>query len=255
MRSAVKVTSLLLAGLLLAGPLASAQEDARLARAAEAYANADYPEAAEYYEQILADGKEAFALYYNLGNAYFKSGRLASAILNYERAARINPADPDLLHNLAMARDQTVDKIDMLPAPEFVTTYKSFVNAVPADRWGYFSIAAFVLFLAAAALFLFTATPWVKRLTLTLGLALLLLSGLFFLFGWQQQRWRNARKEAIVFQPSITVQSTPDPSGEALFVLHEGAKVRIVERFRDWARIRIGNGNTGWLPEESVEEI
>ncbi|MEZ4953714.1 MAG: SH3 domain-containing protein [Saprospiraceae bacterium] len=76
-----------------------------------------------------------------------------------------------------------------------------------------------------------------------------------FFFGWQQTNWLNSRKEAIIFQPSITVTSTPDKTGEELFVLHEGTKVRIVERFRDWIRVRIGDGNTGWVPEKVAKEI
>ncbi len=234
----------------------SAQDGkALLQQAADAYANGDYQAAASQYEQILASGQHAFEVYYNLGNAYFKNNQIAPAILNYERAARLNPTDADLQHNLAMAKSRTVDKVDMLAVPEFVSGYKSFVNATPADRWGAWSIAAFVLMLLAIASFLYLTTRWMKQVMLGSGVLLALLAAIFFLFGWQQTKWLNSRKEAIIFQPSITVTSTPDNTGEELFVLHEGTKVRIVERFRDWVRIRIGDGNTGWVPEKAAEEI
>lgn len=226
-----------------------------LQQAADAFANGDYPASISLYEQILTSGKDAFEVYYNLGNAYFKSDQIAPAILNYERAARFNPSDTDLLHNLKMAKARTVDKIDMLPVPELVSGYKTFVNATPADRWGMFSLLTFVFLLVAIAGFLFLNKKWLKQLALSSGLLLALLTLVFFFFGWQQSRWLESNKEAIVFQPSITVSSTPDQAGEELFVLHEGTKVRIVKRFKDWVRIRIGDGNMGWIKKEALEEI
>ena len=94
-----------------------------------------------------------------------------------------------------------------------------------------------------------------KQLALGLGGVLLLLSFLFFFLGWQQSNWLSNQKEAVIFQPSITVTSTPNDSGEELFVLHEGTKVRIVERFKEWVRVRIGDGNMGWMPRTAVKEI
>ena len=233
-----------------------AQDAASLiSQAAEAYSEADYQRAIDLYEQVLAGGDEAFELYYNLGNAYFKAEQIAPAILNYERAARLDPADADLNHNLAMARQRTTDKIETISVPEFVSTFKSYVNALSADQWGIFSIISFVLLLGAASVFLLSPQKWAKQAGLGTGLLFTALTILFLFFGWQQQRWLNSRKEAVIFQASATVQSTPDQAGEELFVLHEGTKVRVVERFRDWVRIRIGDGKTGWLSAAVLEEI
>ena len=228
---------------------------ALLPQAADAYTNGDYAVAIDFYEQILSSGQYSFEVYYNLGNAYFKNEELAPAILNYERAARIDPADADLQHNLAMAQSRTVDNIDMLPIPDLVSGYQSFINATAADSWGMFSLAAFVLLLAAILVFLNVEQRWLKQIVLGTGGLLLVLSLLFFFFGWQQSNWLNSRKEAIIFQPSITVTSTPDNAGEELFVLHAGTKVRIVERFRNRVRIQIGDGNTGWIEQPAIQEI
>ncbi len=154
-----------------------------------------------------------------------------------------------------MARERTVDKIDMLSVPELLTGFRAFVNRFPADKWGMWSIFAFFLALLSAAVFLFFARRIVKQMALGFGVVFLVASIIFFYFGWQQQLWLNSRKEAIIFQPSITVHSTPGTTGEELFVLHEGTKVRIVERFQEWVRIRIGDGNSGWAPSDALEEI
>lgn len=235
--------------------LLAQQENTQISEAADAYSNQEYQKAIDLYEQILSDGKDAFEIYYNLGNTYFKEEGIGAAILNYERAARIDPANADLQHNLKMAQARTVDKIEMISVPEFVTGYKSFVNTFSSDSWGKLSLLTFSLLLIFLLVFLFSNKKWMKQIALGSGILFLFLTTLFFYFGWQQERWLNDQKEAIIFKPSITVTSTPDNAGEELFVLHEGTKVRIIERFRDWTRIRIGNGNTGWIPKEVAEEI
>ncbi len=226
-----------------------------LQEAIDAYSNEDYPQTIDIYEQILSNEWDAFEVYFNLGNAYFKDDHIGHAILNYERAGRINPSDADLQHNLAMAQARTVDKIEILPVPEFVSGVKSFINSTSADRWGMLSIAAFFLMLLSVILFLFSYQRWIKQVLLGTGILSAMLMLVFLFFGWQQTRWLNSSKEAIIFQPSITVSSTPNSSGEELFVLHEGTKVRVLEHFQDWIRIRIGDGNSGWIPLESAEEI
>ena len=236
-------------------PAWSQDNASRLQQAEEAYTKGEYETSIQLYEQILASGQDAFELYYNLGNAYYKNNQVAPAILNYERAAKIKPSDADLQHNLRLAQALTVDKIESLTVPEFVTGFKSFVNYYTADSWGLLSITTFLLVLGSLLAFLFLNQRWIKQLALGAASVLLFLSILFFIFGWQQQRWLNSNKEAIIFKPSITVQSTPDQGGEELFVLHAGTKVRIMERFRDWVRIRISNGNMGWVPIEAAAEI
>ncbi|TFG89641.1 MAG: tetratricopeptide repeat protein, partial [Syntrophobacterales bacterium] len=68
------------------------------------YEKKDYDSAIRLYESILNQGKESDAIYFNLGNAYFKKGDLGHAILNYLKAKRLNPADEDIRHNLEFAR-------------------------------------------------------------------------------------------------------------------------------------------------------
>jgi len=232
-----------------------AQYDKELAQAAEAYSNNNFEKSITLYEQILADGWESFEVYYNLGNAYYKTDQIAEAILNYERAAVINPTDEDLLHNLNMARSRTVDKISMIAVPQFVSGYKAFVNSISADTWGIISLISFFGILGLIIFFLSASQRWIKQTILGFILLFFLTSTTAFLFGWQQKNWRNSNKEAIIFQPSINVQSTPDQNGKELFVLHEGTKVQIVERFKDWARIRIGDGKTGWVTQQAIAEI
>ena len=254
MRLLLRIT-LILVICWISNPVPAQNEQTILKDAAQAYADEEYTNAISLYENLLSQGKEAFELYFNLGNAYYKSDQIAPAILNYERAAKLQPTDEDLQYNLAMAQARTVDKIEAIQVPQFVTGYKSFVNQFSADQWGYFSILAFVFMLGVLAAFLLTTNRSFKKISLTIAILLFTLSFSTFIFGAQQRSWLNSNKEGIIFQPTINVRSGPQESAEAIFVLHEGTKVNIVERFSDWLRIRIGDGNTGWVKASSVQEI
>lgn len=93
------------------------------AAADSAYAAGKYDEAISLYSAMLKEGESA-DIYYNLGNCYYKTDRIAHAVLNYERAFLLDPADADVRFNLELARAKTVDKI--IPESEmFFITWSS----------------------------------------------------------------------------------------------------------------------------------
>ena len=59
-----------------------------ISKANDLYASGNFEEAATEYETILLNDGIAPELYFNLGNAYFKSNELGKAILNFECALR-----------------------------------------------------------------------------------------------------------------------------------------------------------------------
>src|SRR5262249_37778685 len=70
------------------------------------YEQAKYSEAAAGYEKLLQSGQVSPALYFNLGNAWFKASQIGRAIVSYRRAQQMAPRDPDLRANLQFARNQ-----------------------------------------------------------------------------------------------------------------------------------------------------
>ena len=94
-------------------------QDTALKEAEVAYTKEDYAKAIELYEGILKSNGESAAVYYNLGNAYYKAGKIAPAILNYERCLLLDPGDSDARFNLQMARQKTIDKIEPVGEPRF----------------------------------------------------------------------------------------------------------------------------------------
>ena len=104
------VLSLVIAGISSADEAAQTFEQAN-----QLYLQAKYPDAIAQYEKIVQSGFESGEFYFNLGNAYYKSGNIQKAILNYERAKQLLPRDEDVQFNLQLANLQVVDKIDAVP--------------------------------------------------------------------------------------------------------------------------------------------
>jgi tetratricopeptide (TPR) repeat protein len=63
----------------------------------------DYRQAATILESLLADGYQNGAVYYNLGNSYFRAGEYGRAIAAYRKAKPYRPRDPYLEANLRQA--------------------------------------------------------------------------------------------------------------------------------------------------------
>lgn len=249
----LRKTLFLLLALCLAG-IARAQET-ELKEAETAYTKEDYSKAIELYEGILKNHGESAAVYYNLGNAYYKAGQIAPAILNYERCLLLNPGDGDARFNLQMARQKTVDKIE--PIGEFFLAkwFRAVEDLGSADAWAMWGIICFLLLILCLALFFFSRIVALKKVSFYAGLALLLLVVLANIFGCHQKEEMLSRAHAIVFAPTVTVKSSPDTSGTDLFVLHEGTNVTVKSTLGEWSEIVLEDGNVGWMPSKDIEKI
>lgn len=220
-----------------------------------AYINADYSTAIEVYEGLLQDG-EAAELYYNLGNSYYKTGDIGRAILNYERALLLNPANEDYRANLEIAKAKTVDKINAIPDIFFVAWIKSLIHTQSVDSWAKWGIAFFILFLVGAYFFIFSTQGTAKKIGFFGALVALLFVVCTNVFASYQKKSLTVRNAAIVISPSVTVRSTPSQSGTTLFVLHEGVKVNIKDNTMSaWKEISLEDGKVGWIEAADIELI
>lgn len=225
-------------------------------RADEAYSQEQYDEAIRLYEQLLSEKGPNADIYYNLGNAYYRIDSLSAAILSWERTLRMLPSDDDARFNLQLARSKTVDKI----APEremfFVTWYRSLVQVFSVDIWAVISLASLAIALLLLLVWFFAFGERLRRVSFTVGVALLVLFLLSNLFAWQQQRALQRHDEAIVMMQKTSVKSTPADSGSDEFTLHAGTKVTITDdTMSDWKQIVLPDGREGWVKASEIEKI
>lgn len=231
------------------------QHNILLDSANQAYINGDYTKAISQYEMILEQGYESAALYYNLGNAYYKQNIVDKAILNYERALLLKPNDEDIKYNLEMANRLTVDRIEKLPDFFLSVWFKNIVKWFSPDVWAIISISSFLLTLVFISIYLYTRKYGLKKLSFWLGFAFILITIFSLVISYKQKQKILVKDTAIIMSPSVTVKSSPDKSGTDLFVIHEGTKVWIQDHVGEWKEIKLSDGSKGWLKVENIEEI
>lgn len=234
---------------------AAAQQDNRLHKANQLYADGDFENAIEVYEDVLKSGMEAPQVYYNLGNAYYRKGLLPAAILNYERALLLAPQDKDIRYNLNLAYGQITDKIEPVGVFFITRWFANFRNSTDSDTWAIVSIITFLLFLTGLLFYFFSKTSSFRKIAFFLTLFSFLISVTTLAFSNHQKQRLVNRDRAIVFSPSVTVRSAPEASGTELFVIHEGTKVKILQRINTWLEVELQDGSIGWMHEEHLEII
>jgi tetratricopeptide (TPR) repeat protein len=224
-------------------------------KANEHYTKEEFKQAIDGYNQILMANIESPEVYFNLGNAYFKTKQYTLAILNYERAKLLAPDDEDIEFNLQVANQYVVDSIQELPGLFIFRWWNALVNSQTTNTWAIFSIVSFIVFLVLLGVYFFARSGDIKRISFWAGCILLILTIFTWTFAAQQKSRLVNHSFAIVMQPSVTIKSSPSEKGTNLFVVHEGLKVRITDKLGDWIEIRLADGNKGWLLTESIERI
>ena len=226
-----------------------------LDKADEAYTAGSYDTALEIYTSALDKGYESADLYYNVANCYFRKGELAASILNYERALKLDPSHDDAKHNLEFAESRTVDKIDSLGSVFLVDWWNAIANITSADAWAWIAISLFVVLLVSLSLYIFVRKMWVRKVGFSVAIVALFFTIISILCAYTRYEVETSKSEAIVFSQTVTIKSSPDSSGNDLFILHEGTKVNIKSTLGEWVEISTSDGNSGWMPASAIEVI
>ena len=250
----------LIAGILLLlhnFSFAGISEDAKAAYAAgnKAYQQKDYKAAATAYEKALGLGLTSPEIEFNLGNACYKSGQNAAAILHYERALKLKPSDEEIQYNIRIASLKNTDRIDAIP----VIFYKRWFNAVLSwfneRSWSYLFLLLAYIFFFLTVIYLTGRSLRIRRFAFTAGVIVMV----FVVFtAWTASEKKSLEydnSEAIIMNTNVYVKSSPDEKGNDLFILHDGTKVNVLDELGPWKKIKIANGNTGWLPVSSITII
>lgn len=219
-----------------------------------AFLQKKYKEAIRGYETVLQQGENA-DIYYNLGNAYFRVNDLGRAVLSYERALALAPADEDVRHNLEVCQAKVANQFNLPSEMFFITWLRNLVMHRSCDAWG--GYALFSLFLSLLAFGIFRYGRALRLRQVALGVAVL--GVLCFVFcniaaAWN---WRSYAHDdrAVVVEPVALVKDS-QPKAELIMDLQPGVVVRVVEEtLRGWMLVELPNTKTGWLRSEAIEKV
>lgn len=233
----------------------AATDDELWDEAGKAYMSGNYGVAVAAYTAILERGVHSFKLYYNLGNAYFKQDMLGGAILNYNRALLLRPADADARYNLALASSKVTDRIASVPEFFVKTWLRNLGRVMSSDGWTVVVLCALALVAVFVLVWLFApGVVWRRSGFYGACLAVLLLGGSLY-YAQSGYVQLTAGERAVVMANSVSVKSSPAQSGKDLFILHQGTVVTSGELLDGWIQVTLSDGNVGWIESRNIEKI
>ena len=219
------------------------------------YQQSRFGEARDAYEAILHEGFVSGELYYNLGNAYYKTGDLGKAILNFERALKFMPNDDDLKHNLQLANLMIADRIEATPRLFLWDYWDGIKSAFSLRLLTWMSYGVFVLLFIFICAGILARTYRLRRFAVFGGSidAVILIILVVLLVGKIGEVTRA--NSAVVTAKITTAKNSPDPKSSDAFVLHSGVKLTITDSVNDWLKVRLADGKVGWLEMGAAEVI
>ena len=249
-------------GLLVFAAPARAADDL-FARANKDYVDQSYEAAIAKYEQQVKSGIRHPDLFYNLGNAYFRSAekgtanRLGPAILAYERALAMEAGFDDARYNMQVARDVVAsrygqDKVkDAADDPLWIR----IATYIPLSTlaWIFFGLDA--MFFAVLIALRFLPTGFLRTGLIVTNTFVGLVGLVAGVVLGAQVHFIESVRMSVVTADEVVMREGPDVSRREGPKLHAGHRAQILREDHGWSRVRLANQVEGWVPSDTVEEI
>jgi len=211
------------------------------------YEGGKFTEAAAAYEKLAQINPGSASVYFNLGNAFFKSSQIGRAIAAYHQAEKIAPRDPDIRANLQFARNQ-------IQGPTFVPgRAQRWLGKLTLNEWTMLASGALWLWLLLLAAMQWRPAlrPALRGTIVTLAIAAILLCACLAV-AWSESRPRHA---AVVISQDASVHNGPFDESPTAFRLNDGAELRILDEKDNWLQVTADGRRIGWLRRDRVREI
>lgn len=219
------------------------------------YMKENFKNASLKYQEIIQQGFISSNLYFNLGNCYFRMKDYGKAILFYEKAKRLDPSDESINLNLKIANLKIVDKIKPLPDFFLFSFFKKMAISQSADNFSYLGVVfIWIGLLLVVALFM-NNKPGIKKVAFVGAILSLFVVTTSFYLAHESNKYLKETNEGIILAPSVYVKSSPDTESLDAFILHEGTKFTIMDNLGNWTKIKIANGNIGWVDINVFQKI
>lgn len=230
-----------------------------------AYTADDFQRAADLYTKAAETEGTSSALFYNLGNTYYRMGQLGKAVLNYERALKLDPANDDARTNLAFVNSRIIDR----PGDRGSVMSKivdDTASSAHSNTWSWLAMGCFILLLGGVAIYIFSDNVILRKVSFFGGLALLVLTIGGIILAIIAADKATSTQRAVIIAPSTQLSTSPrqpkDKTEQAI-LLHEGTVVEIIDSVATpadtinpvWLDVRIDNVNRAWISKRDIERI
>lgn len=234
-------------------------------QADSAYEQEKYKESLVLYQQAAEQEGVSSDLYYNMGNAYYRTGNLAQSILSYERALRLDPSNDDARTNLEFVNSRIADKKG--ETGSFLSNFiESVANWFHSNTWAWISLILFLLCIITAGVYVYTTPVLIKKVGFFSGITFLLLTILSIYFSFKAKDIATDNTEAIITSKVSmlsTVPRKPISREEEAMLLHEGTKVKIIRSIsqsgdstgQTWLEVEVDNRHRAWINSSDIEKI
>jgi tetratricopeptide (TPR) repeat protein len=233
---------MLCAGRLLAAGVADQFSDAN-----QYYAEGKFADAAKGYESVLSSGTVSPNLFFNYGDAEFKSGNLGRAIAAFREAALLAPRDAEIRANLEFARNQVQG------TTQHESLWTHWLGALTLNEWT--ALAAIAFWLTFALFAAIQIRPTLKGalggVARYLAIAAVLLCACLGI----TTAIHSSRQVAVVVMPDAITRSGPFNDAQNAFAVHDGAELPVLDRHGGWVEISDTTGRTGWILDSQVEVL
>lgn len=249
--------------MMIASVTATAQSLSEQADAA--YTADDYTKAIDLYNQAAREDGSSSILFYNLGNAYYRNGELGKAILNYQRALKLDPTNADARTNLEFVNTKIIDKpVDNDQLMDKIADH--VIGFMTADGWAYTTAILFLLFMICAAGYIFINSVGLRKSSFFAALILLFATIFGIIVSVAAANRLTDNNDAVILSESVQLSTSPrqpkDKSEEAL-LLHEGTCVHILDslQVKDlsdnpmWYEVLVNKEHRAWINASDVERI
>ena len=248
-----------------AAPICHAADSKTTARASweagiEAYNAKDYAEAVEAFETVVARDYASAEVYFKLGQQSassrpFAGGELGRAVLNYERALKLDPTLDDARYNLDIAKDYTNDT-EAVPESFIVRLWRSMAGAMTTNGWAVLSIVMFGVALLSLVVYLLNGNVVVRKVAFFLALIVALVFVVTTALSLTQLRAAEVDNRAVVLASDTTpVHASPDSGSKVIREPSQGVTVEVERKQGDWSEVRFADGEKGWVRTTNIEII
>jgi len=216
---------------------------ADFATANKLYYENKFADAAAVYEKLIRSGQSSAAVYFNLGNSWFKAGQLGRAIASYRQAESLSPRDPDIRANLQFARNQAQGPTLLL------NRWQLWLHKLTLNEWTLLAAAALWL-----CFLLFTAVQWRPswKSSLRMWLMLTTVATVFLCAGLGLALFQARSMPTAIITHDAVVQQGPVEGSPTAFAVHDGAELRVLEQKDEWLLVSTDPRRVGWVRRDQV---